>query len=272
MKIGIFDSGLGGLTVLAEIAKKLPDYDYLYLGDNARAPYGDRSDEIIYEFTRQGVEFLFERGCALVILACNSASASALRRLQQEWLPARFPDRRVLGIIIPVVESLERLKTKKEKRVGLIGTRATVRSDAYNRECEKRLSEKIELLSEPCPLLVPLIEEGLADTPAGTMILKKYLRPLKLKQVNALVLACTHYPLIKKQIARIMGRNCRIIDPGPIVAASLHTYLGRHPEMETRLSRNVSITFFSSDFSERAHMLINRFWKQPITITKAVLE
>lgn len=272
MKIGVFDSGIGGLTVLSEIMKVLPSYDYCYLGDNARAPYGDRSADVIYEFTRQGVEFLFKQNCTLVILACNTASARALRRLQQEWLPAHYPERKILGIIIPIVEALPTIKTKKKKIVGLIGTRATVLSDTYQTECDKRLPDKISLTQEACPLLVPLIEEGLEQSTPGIMLLKKYLRPLKLKQVSVLILACTHYPLLKKKIRSIMGTQCVIIDPGPIVAHSLKNYLARHPEIEATLAKKAEIIFFTSDFSARTKTLIKKFWKHEITLTKATLE
>lgn len=275
MNIGIFDSGFGGLTVLKAITKILPDYSYIYLGDNARSPYGDRSPERVYEFTRQGVEFLFKKDCKLVILACNTASALALRKLQQEWLHSHYPDRRVLGIIIPVVEALAKTQTKKPKRVAVIGTRATILSGVYKKEIEKRGGDIRELIQHACPLLVPLIEEGWHHTPPAAMIIKKYIRPLKLKQINILILGCTHYSLVKEKIQSVIGKNTRLIDPGSVVARSLKSYLSRHNEIESALEKmqkmgsginslrklsQTPFTFFTTDASERVSPLASRFW------------
>ena len=272
MNIGIFDSGFGGLTILKAITKILPEYSYVYLGDNARSPYGDRSAERIYEFTRQGVEFLFKKDCALVILACNTASALALRKLQQEWLPKNYPDRRVLGIIIPVVEALAPIRTKKPKRVGVIGTRATILSGVYKKEIEKRGCVLHELIQQPCPLLVPLIEEGWQETPPAAMIIRKYIRPLKLKQVNVLILGCTHYPLIKEKIQSVIGKNVRLLDPGIIVARSLKNYLYRHTEIESALTKTTHLIFFTTDASERVAPLASRFWGSHISFELAKVE
>ncbi len=284
MNIGIFDSGFGGLTVLKAISKFLPEYSYIYLGDNARSPYGDRSADRIYEFTRQGVEFLFKKDCKLIILACNTASALALRKLQQEWLPKNYPDRRVLGIIIPVVEALAPIQTKKLKRVGIIGTRATILSGVYKKEIEKRGVAIHELIQQSCPLLVPLIEEGWHKTPPAAMIIKKYIRPLKLKQVNILILGCTHYPLIKEKIQSVMGKNVRLIEPGSVVARSLKSYLARHNEIESTLTKigsgtnslqklsQTPCTFFTTDASERVAPLASRFWGSHISFDLAKVE
>ncbi|MBI2644851.1 glutamate racemase [Candidatus Uhrbacteria bacterium] len=272
MNIGIFDSGFGGLTILKAISKLLPHYSYIYLGDNARSPYGDRSADRIYEFTRQGVEFLFKKDCKLVILACNTASALALRKLQQEWLIKNYPDRRILGIIIPVVEALAPIQTKKQKRVGVIGTRATILSNAYKKESEKRGGALHELIQQACPLLVPLIEEGWHKTPPAAMIIKKYIRPLKLKQVNVLVLGCTHYPLIKEKIQSVIGKNVRLIDPGSVVAHSLKSYLSRHAEIESALTKNSHLAFFTTDASERVASLASRFWGSHISFELAKVE
>jgi len=272
MNIGIFDSGFGGLTVLKAITKLLGQYSYVYLGDNARSPYGDRSPERIYEFTRQGVEFLFKKDCKLVILACNTASAIALRKLQQEWLPKNYPDRRILGIIIPVVEALSSIKTKKPKYVGVIGTRATILSDAYKKEIEKRSEPLREFIQQACPLLVPLIEEGWHKTPPAAMIIKKYIRPLKLKQVNVLILGCTHYPLIKEKIQNVIGKSVTLLDPGIIVARSLRSYFSRHLEIESTLTKTSQLSFFTTDTSERVAVLASRFWGSHISFELAKVE
>ncbi len=276
MSIGIFDSGLGGLTVLKQIVKTLPEYQYVYLGDNARAPYGDRSSEKVYEFTKQGVEFLFKQGCALVILACNTASAIALRRLQQEWLQSAYPNRRILGIIVPTVESIMSMKTKRPKRIGVIGSRATILSNAYGKEIEKRDPSCVPILfQKSCPLLVPFIEEGMQKTVPAIMILKYYLRPLKQKQVTLLVLGCTHYPAMKKKIQAIMGRSVIIIDPGIIVARSLKNYLERHAEISERLTTHnplfTQISFFTTDIAEKFQSTAARFWGKGIKTQKISL-
>lgn len=270
MNIGVFDSGVGGISVLKQLKKSVAQYDYLYLGDNGRAPYGDRSPERIYEFTKQGVEWLFTKDCALVILACNSASAEALRRLQQEWLPAAYPDRRILGILIPAVESI--IKKHANKKIGIIGTRATIQSQAYIREFAKRTSLTPSLHQQACPLLVPLIEEGWQKTVPAKMILKKYLAPFKQKQVQILVLGCTHYSFIKEMIKKIMGKNVQCIDPSIAVAASLKTYLEKHPECEKKLSKEKTVRIYSTDSSQRIKNLTDTFWGEPIDVEKVSIE
>lgn len=270
MTIGVFDSGLGGLSVLKQLVRILPDYDYCYLGDNARAPYGDRSPERIYEFTQQAVAYLFERGCGLVILACNTASAEALRRLQQEWLPSHFPNRRILGVLIPAAELIS--QTYADKRIGIIGTRSTVQSNAYIREIKKLLSPAPHIEQYACPLLVPLIEEGWHDTVPGRHIIKKYLRPLKVKQVDVVVLGCTHYALIKDHISRVMGRRVAIIDPGIACAKALKIYLSTHQEIERTLSKGGSLRFLSTDTSERIRGIVYRYWGEALPAEQVTLD
>lgn len=270
MAIGVFDSGLGGLSVLKAFVKIVPEYDYVYLGDNARAPYGGRSSDRIYEFTKQGVQFLFDRGCALVILGCNSASADALRRLQQEWLPVHYPDRRILGIIIPTAEAIA--KNYSDKKIGIIGTRATVSSDAYIREIAKCIGGVPRIEQVACPLLVPLIEEGWEKTVPAKMIIKKYLRALKGKQIALLVLGCTHYAFIKDTITRVMGKKVVIIDPGVCSARALKTYLEKHPEIESRLEKNKKLQIYSTDTSERIRNLAQRFWGKPLALESIDLD
>jgi glutamate racemase len=246
--IGVFDSGYGGLTVLKAFFRELPNYDYAYLGDNARTPYGNKSQDVIYEYTRQAAEFLFSRGCEIIIVACNTASARALRRLQKEWLNEHYPDRRVLGVLIPVAETAA--KESRYGRIGIIATRATIESRAYEKELEK-IRPDLEIFTAAAPLLVPLVEEGWAGKPETNMILKKYLRPLKEKKIDTLILGCTHYPFLKKDVRRIMGKNCRVLDTPKIVAAKLKDYLVRHPEIETKLTRSGKRFFYTTDEAAR---------------------
>ena len=224
--IGVFDSGLGGLTILSEFLKKLPLYDYLYLGDNARTPYGSKSQEAIYTYTRQAVNFLFNEGCILIILACNTASTKALRKIQQEWLPVTYPDRRVLGVVIPLAESA--VESTRYGRIGVIGTQATIDSKVYEEELQK-LKTELKIYGQACPLLVPLVEEGWVGKPEANMILKKYLYRIKRKMIDTLILGCTHYSFLEKDISRIMGRNCRILNGPEIISDKLKNYLLRHP-------------------------------------------
>jgi glutamate racemase len=241
--IGVFDSGLGGLTVFKHFLDSLPNYNYIYLGDNARLPYGEKSPETIYEYTREAVEFLFERGCNLIIIACNTASAQALRKIQQEYLPAHWPDRRVLGVIRPLAE---KFADPKFKKIGVIGTKSTVEASAYQTEI-KKLQPKLEVIEKSTPLLVPLIEEGWAKKPETKMILKKYLHPLKTKQITALILGCTHYPFLLSEIRKIMGKNVAVPDPGEIIAASLAIYLNKHPELELKKTNTATRQYLTTD-------------------------
>lgn len=255
--IGIFDSGLGGLTVLKAVMKKKPEYGYIYLGDSARSPYGDKTAEEIYDCAKGAVSWLFRQGAGLVILACNTASARALRRIQREWLPRYGADKRVLGVIIPVAEAAA-AKTRRG-RIGVIGTRATINAKAYEaelRKAAKRLSgsklenaggrRKLEIYGQSCPLLVPLVEEGLAGRPETRLILNRYLRFLKQKKIDTLIMGCTHYPFLKKDIASIMGGNCWLPDTAAIAADKLALYLERHPEIESRLSRSGRCRYFTT--------------------------
>lgn len=275
MKIGVFDSGFGGLSILTDIVRTLPHYDYVYLGDNARSPYGDRSHDRIYEFTIQGVEFLFQQDCHLVILACNTASAHALRKIQEEWLPTNYPDRRVLGVIIPVVEALDAIPLptgEKTKNIGIIGTRATITSGVYGVEVRKRCSDTYLITAQACPLLVPFIEEGWQDTPPALLVLKKYLRPFKNTRTHILILGCTHYGLMGAAITRFMGKRVTILTPGPIVARSLQAYLKRHPEHTSLLSQEKTISFYTTDLSNDVAQKARRFWGHAIQLHPARLE
>lgn len=265
--IGVFDSGFGGLTILKAFLEELPEYGFVYLGDNARTPYGNKSLNVIYEYTRQAVDFLFRRGCSLIVLACNTASAKALRRIQQEWLPLHYPDRRVLGVAIPLAEAA--VETSRYRRIGVIGTRATVESKVFEQELSK-LAPHLKIYGQACPLLVPLVEENWVGKPETNMILKKYLLPLKSKKIDTLILGCTHYPFLKRDIERIMGKNCHVLDAPGVVADKLVDYLRRHPEMEARLLRDGGRAFYTTDDAVRFRQFGEKFLGKRIPDVKAI--
>ncbi len=264
--IGVFDSGLGGLTVFKHLLDRLPGYNYIYLGDNARVPYGEKSAETIYEYSREAMEFLFNQGCHLIIIACNTASAQALRRLQQEYLPSHHPDCRILGVIRPLAE---KFAGSGHARIGVIGTKATIASGAYLKEI-KDLDPKAIVEQNSAPLLVPLIEEGWAKKPETKMILKKYLRPLKTKQINSLILGCTHYPFLIADIRRLMGKRVSVPDPGEVIADSLASYLERHPELNLPTSTKSSVTCYTTDNPVSFRQLGEKFLGQKIDTIKQV--
>lgn len=258
--IGIFDSGYGGLTILEEIRKHLPQYDYLYLGDNARTPYGTRSFDVVYRFTLQCVEYLFKQGCHLVILACNTASAKALRSIQQNDLPHIDPNRRVLGVIRPTAEAAE--KMTKSKHIGLFATTGTVLSDSYPLEIAK-LSPEVVINSEACPMWVPLIENNEHNKPGADYFVKKHVDNLLEKdtKIDSVILGCTHYPLLINKIKENLPKDVEIISQGSIVAVSLADYLHRHPEMETKCSKNGTTSYLTTEslgkFSSSASIFLN---------------
>jgi glutamate racemase len=253
--IGVFDSGFGGLVVLREFLRVLPDYDYLYLGDNARIPYGTRSDRVVIRFTEQAVDYLFRQGCRLIILACHTASARALRRIQQVFLPARYPEHRVLGVLIPTVE--EALARSRQKRIGVIGTEGTVTSRSFELEL-KKLDPAVEVLEQACPLLVPIIESGEQDWEGTALILRRYLAPFP-GRVDTLILGCTHYSILKEQIGAIMGNGHELICSGQVTAVKLVDYLERHPEVESRLSRGRTRRYLTTDLTPRFAQLASLF-------------
>lgn len=266
--IGIFDSGFGGLTVFKEIKKALPDYNYIYLGDNLRAPYGGRSQEVIYEYTRQAVDFLFKQNCELVILACNTASSEALKKLQQEWLPTNYPSRRILGVIRPLAE--EAVKLSKANKIGVVGTKATIESKSYDREL-KHLKKEVKVFEQACPLLVPLVEEGWLDKTETRMIIKKYLRPLKDQQIDTLILGCTHYPLLMKEFLRICGKKINVLDGPRVVAEKLADYLNRHPEIEKNLAKQKTVRYLTTGDPKTFSSLGGKFIGAEITAEKIAL-
>jgi glutamate racemase len=244
--IGVFDSGFGGLTVLREIERLLPRYDYLYLGDNARAPYGNRSFETVYAYTLEAVMWLFDQGCHLVVLACNTASAKALRSIQQNDLPRCNPDRRVLGVIRPVTEQIgARTATG---HVGILGTAGTVESRSYVIEIEKYFPELV-VTQEACPMWVPLIENGEADRAGADYFVKQHIDRLCAADplIDALILGCTHYPLLEGKIRAAIGAGISIVSQGDIVARSLEAYLQRHPEIDRQCSKNGRRVFYTSE-------------------------
>ena len=259
--IGVFDSGFGGLVVLREFLQVLPEYDYLYLGDNARIPYGTRSDRVVIRFTEQAVDYLFRQGCRLIVLACHTASARALRRIQQVWLPAHYPDRRVLGVLIPTVE--EAVARSRGKRIGVIATEGTVTSRSFELEL-KKLDPRVEVLQQACPLLVPIIESGEQEWEGTDLILHRYLAPFP-DRVDTLILGCTHYSILKGQIRAILGSGQDLICSGQVTAAKLVDYLHRHPEMETQLSRNGTRRYLTTDLTPRFAQLASLFMGQPVS-------
>jgi len=247
--IGVFDSGIGGLTVLNEIKKKLPGYDYIYLGDNARTPYGGRSYEVVYDFTLQAVKQLFEMGCELVILACNTASAKALRSIQQNDLPQLAPNKRVLGVIRPSTEIIGTFTSSKH--VGILGTEGTIRSGTYSIEIKKFFPD-VSVVQQSCPMWVPLIENDLHITEPGRAFIKQNVEELleKSPSTDVLLLACTHYPLVEAAVQQFVPENVKVIVQGELVANSLSDYLKRHPEMEGKLSKGGNTKYFTTENSQ----------------------
>lgn len=267
--IGIFDSGFGGLNILREIRKILPSHDFVYLGDTARAPYGSRSKEVVYQFTKQGIDFLFQQNCRLIILACNTASSDTLRKIQKKYLPETYPDRRVLGVIIPATEWATEMN--KNKKVGVIATEGTVNSRAFIREFAKK-DPSIKVFQKSCPLLVPLVEAGEHNSKATNIILENYLAPLRKKKINSLILGCTHYGILREKIQKIVGPNIKVISEDKIVAYKLKNYLDRHPEINKRLNKKGKLKIYSTDTTGNFRKLGGKFLGQPIKVAKATLD
>jgi glutamate racemase len=244
--IGVFDSGYGGLTVLKEIVNKLPQYDYLYLGDNARAPYGNRSFETVYQYTLECVKWFFDQGCSLVILACNTASAKALRTIQQNDLPRIAPGKRVLGVIRPTAEIIGSFS--ETQSVGILATNGTVASDSYPMETAKFFPD-LKVYQEACPMWVPLIEGNEHTSHGADYFVKKNLHNIfeKGEDIDVILLACTHYPLLKEKIIEYLPIGVKLISQGEIVADSLAEYLHRHPEIKERCSKNAQREFYTTD-------------------------
>jgi len=260
--IGVFDSGYGGLTVLKEIVKTLPAYDYIYLGDNARAPYGPRSFDTVYRYTWQCVEWFFRQGCPLVILACNTASAKALRSIQQKDLE-KYPGKKVLGVIRPTTELIGNYS--KTKSVGILGTQGTVISNSYPIEIA-HLFPDLNVYQQACPMWVPLIENNEYETEGADFFIKKNLEQL-LEQssiIDTVLLACTHYPILKDKLEKLLPSQIKLLSQGDIVSAATQNYLQRHPEIETKLSRQGKRYFYTTDSPEDFDVHARVFFGEPV--------
>lgn len=269
--IGVFDSGYGGLTILSRIREHLPAYDYVYLGDNARTPYGTRSFEIVYEFTLQAVNRLFEMGCHLVILACNTASAKALRSIQQNDLPHIDPSRRVLGVIRPTAERIGSLT--RTRHVGVLATAGTIKSESYVLEIRK-LYPDITVTGEACPLWVPLVENNEFDKPGADYFVRQHIDRLLAKDpdIDAIILGCTHYPLLYRKIRAFTPPHIAVIPQGDYVAESLRDYLHRHPEMDARCTRRGTCRFFTTESVEKFRESASIFLDCPVDVASIELE
>ena len=268
--IGVFDSGYGGLTVLKAIAQKLPQYDYVYLGDNARTPYGTRSFDTVYQYTLECVTHLFEMGCRLVILACNTASAKALRNIQQLDLPQLAPDRRVLGVIRPTTEIIGHYS--QTGHIGILATRGTVTSDSYLVEIEKFFPQ-LTVYQEACPMWVPLVENGEHTSPGADYFVRQHIDRLLLQSptIDTLLLACTHYPLLLPKIRAFTPAHITILSQGGIVADSLADYLIRHADLEQQCSQQSRLTFYTTDSTEEFSRQASLFWGEPVEASKLAL-
>lgn len=268
--IGIFDSGYGGLTILREIRKLMPRYDYLYLGDNARTPYGTRSFDVVYECTLQAVRYLFQEGCHLVILACNTASAKALRSIQQNDLPKIDPQRRVLGVIRPTVEVVADIS--KSRHIGIMATPGTIRSRTYELEIAK-LSPDIKVTGEACPMWVPLVECGEYDSPGADYFVRERIESLLRRDplIDNVILGCTHYPLLLGKIRKYMPQGVNIIEQGGYVAQSLKDYLARHSEMAERITTGGTTRFLTTEQAEAFQSNAAVFMGEPIEAQRVQL-
>lgn len=262
--IGVFDSGYGGLTIFKDIEKKLPNYNYVYLGDNARAPYGDLDQDLIYKYSCQAVDELFKRGCKLIIFACNTASAAALRKIQQEYLIDNYSGRNVLGVIRPMVETV--ISLKKNSKVGVMATNSTVESRAYVQEFAN-FDRNIEVFQQACPLLVPLIEDSRENAPETSATLTEYIRPLKQVDLDAVILGCTHYGWLQEAVARSFGKQTIVLNSGQIVANKLVSYVKRHPQYDKPV-KNPKSVFLTTGDNKKFDKAAEKFLGRKITSLK----
>lgn len=269
--IGVFDSGYGGLTVFKSIAKQLPQYNYIYLGDNARSPYGDHSFETVYQYTLACVEWLFEQGCPLVILACNTASAKALRSIQQKVLPVKYPNHRVLGVIRPTAEVVGDYTSNR--KIGVMGTRGTVNSNSYLLEINKFFPD-IKVRQQSCPMWVPLIENNEHLNPGADYFVQKYLDELLQKDadIDCILLACTHYPLLIPKLQAILPSGIELLGQADIVANSLDLYLKKHPEIAVKIAQEGSRRFFTSGDTETFDQHASIFFGEEVQSDKMQLK
>ena len=269
--IGVFDSGYGGLTILDKIREVLPEYDYIYLGDNARAPYGTRSFEVVYEFTRQAVSKLFDMGCHLVILACNTASAKALRSIQMNDLPNIDPARRVLGVIRPTVECIGNIT--QNQHIGILATAGTVKSESYPLEIHK-LFPDIRVSGVACPMWVSLVENNESQNEGADYFIRKYIDQLLTKdpQIDTVILGCTHFPILLPKIRQYIPEHISVISQGEYVAQSLKDYLRRHPEMDAKCTKNGNCSFYTTEAEEKFTESASTFLQQQIRVKHITLE
>jgi len=263
MNIGIFDSGLGGLLITKSLIKKIPQYNYIYLGDTKRVPYGNRSPETIYEFLKESVEYLFKHDCKIIIVACNTASAQALRKIQQEFLPKKYPDRKVLGVIIPTCEIVA--KNKICKKVGVLATNATIKSNAFGIELRK-IRSNISIIQKPAPLLVPFIENDELELIGP--ILNNYLKDFKKEKIDTLILGCTHYPILYKHIKKILGKRVKIISQDKLLPDKLKTYLLKHTEIDQVLTKQGKYNFYVTDLTEVMTKIIRKWFGKNVELNK----
>lgn len=271
--IGVFDSGYGGLTILKDFMNDLPGYDFIYLGDNARAPYGPRSFEVVYEYTLQAVKKLFEMGCHLVILACNTASAKALRNIQQNDLPGIDSKRRVLGVIRPAVESIG--EYTRNGHVGVLGTVGTVLSESYPIELEKWGQGKVKKTTqEACPIWVPLVENNELDSPGTEYFVSKNIQHLLQAdpEIDSIILGCTHYPLLMPVISRFVPSHIRLLEQGKVVSAKLREYLSKHPEMDQKITKGGSVRYYTTENTNVFERNATTFIGHDIQCTKVILK
>lgn len=268
--IGVFDSGYGGLTILDGIRKRMPQYDYIYLGDNARTPYGTRSFDVVYEFTLQAVKKLFASGCPLVILGCNTASAKALRSIQQQYLPGHAPANRVLGVIRPTAEIVGQLS--KTRHIGVLATEGTIKSESYKLEIEK-LYPGTTITGQACPMWVPLVENDEFDKPGADYFVKDSITQLMQKDplIDTVILGCTHYPLLLNKIKLYMPAGVQVISQGKYIATSLEDYLHRHPEMDARLTRGGTCQYMTSESPSKFKECASLFLKEEVEATRITL-
>lgn len=272
MNIGVFDSGFGGIDILRYIVKKLPQYNYMYLGDSARTPYGSRSKATLYSYTKEAVDFLFDHDCPLIIIACNTASAEALPKVQRLHLPKFHPGKKILGVVVPAVEAAA--EKTANKRVGVIATEGSVFSGAFVREFRK-INPDIKVFQQACPLLVPIVESGESDKKIVQRALRNYLKPLVEAKIDTLILGCTHYSILEGDIRTALkylrANGIHIVNEGDIVAEKLAAYLKKHPEITKKLKKQSKRVFYTTDLTDRFERLGSIFFGEPISPRKARL-
>lgn len=268
--IGVFDSGFGGLTILDGIRQRMPQYDYIYLGDNARTPYGTRSFDVVYEFTLQAVKKLFSFSCPLVILGCNTASAKALRSIQQKYLPLNAPDRRVLGVIRPTAEIVGQLS--ETHHIGVLATEGTIRSDSYSIEIEKLYPGSV-ITGQACPMWVPIVENNEFDKPGADYFVNDSIQKLldKDPDIDTIILGCTHYPLLMDKINLYCPKHIKIVPQGKYIAESLENYFVRHPEMNKRITTNGTCKYFTTESRTKFRECASLFLKEDVQVDRVTL-